>query len=96
VLAVGGEEVSTSVGRRRRRFRHVYRASSCSSPVCKYRSQYRFNIIDQLTFKTVASTVTTLLASQIRQATIALCQAHLIAPANGESFATLKDALLRL
>jgi hypothetical protein len=45
---------------------------------------------------TAASTMTPLLAAQIAQATRALPQAHLITPANNESFATPKDALQRL
>jgi hypothetical protein len=57
--------------------------------------------MDLPTFETaskqaVASTVTPLLASQITKATKAFPPAHLIAPANGESFETPRDALLRL
>ena len=44
----------------------------------------------------VASTVTPLLASQISLATKALPPAHLITPANGESFAAPEDALRHL
>jgi hypothetical protein len=44
----------------------------------------------------VASTMTPLLAAQIAQATRALPPAHLITPANLESFATLEEALQRL
>ena len=44
----------------------------------------------------VASTITPLLAAQIAQATRALPLAHLITPANKESFATPEDALRRL
>jgi hypothetical protein len=57
--------------------------------------------MDLLTIETVsepavASTVTSLLASQISYATKALPPVHLITPANGESFATPGDALVRL
>jgi hypothetical protein len=58
-------------------------------------------IMDLLTYEhvlepVVASTVTPLLASQIQQATKSLPSAHLILPANGESFNYAAYALQRL
>jgi mannose/fructose/N-acetylgalactosamine-specific phosphotransferase system component IID len=50
--------------------------------------------MDSLT--SVTSTVTPLLASQIKQATRALVPAHLLTPVAGESFINHEDALKRL